>query len=79
MLYSLDYSREKTIAIILRDIWWPQTAKQKGGRTNKQFFMSYSIWKKRSECPNIGGVSIRSRNGAPSSRKGCVANERSNS
>ena len=29
--------------------------------------------KKRNERPNVGGVSIRSRNGAPS-RKGCVVN-----
>ena len=32
-----------------------------------------NIWKKRNERPNVGGVSIRSRNGAPS-RKGCVIN-----
>ena len=25
-------------------------------------------WKKRNECPNVGGVSIGSRNGAPSRR-----------
>ena len=31
------------------------------------------IWKKRNERPNVGGVSFRSRNGAPS-RKGCVVN-----
>ena len=31
------------------------------------------MWKKRDERPNVGGVSIRSRNGAPS-RKGCVVN-----
>ena len=61
-------SSEKTIAI-LRDRWWPQTAKQDGDRISKQFLCS--IWKKRDERPNIGGVSIRSRNGAPS-RKGCV-------
>ena len=29
--------------------------------------------KKRNERPNVGGVSVRSRNGAPS-RKGCVVN-----
>ena len=29
--------------------------------------------KKRNERPNIGGVSVRSRNGAPL-RKGCVVN-----
>ena len=32
-----------------------------------------NIWKMRNERPNVGGVSIRSRNGAPS-RKGCVVN-----
>ena len=29
--------------------------------------------KKRNEHPNVGGTSIRNRNGAPS-RKGCVVN-----
>ena len=38
---------------------------------SKQFLCS--IWKKRNERPNVGGVSIRSSNGAPS-RKGCVVN-----
>ena len=51
--------------------WWPQTAKQDGDRISKQF--SCNVWKKRNERPNVGGVSIRSRNGAPS-RKRCVAN-----
>ena len=32
-----------------------------------------STWKKRTEHPHVGDVSIRSRNGAPS-RKGCVVN-----
>ena len=63
-------SSEKTIAI-LGDRWWPQTAKQEGERISKQFLCS--IWKERNERPNVGGVSIRSRNGAPS-RKGCVVN-----
>ena len=63
-------SSEKTIAI-LGDRWWPQTAKQDGDRIRKQFLCN--IWKKRKERPNVGGVSIRSRNGAPS-RKGCVVN-----
>ena len=40
-------------------------------RISKQFLRS--IWKKRNERPNVGGVPIRSRNGAPS-RKGCVVN-----
>ena len=51
------------------DRWLPQTAKQGGDRISKQFLCS--IWKKRNERPNVGVVSIRSRNGAPS-RKGCV-------
>ena len=63
-------SSEKTMAI-LGDRWWPQTAKQDGDKISKQFLCS--IWKKRNERPNIEGVSIRSRNGAPS-RKGCVVN-----
>ena len=63
-------SSEKTIAI-LGDRWWPQTAKQDGNRISKQFLCN--IWKKRNERPNVGGVSIRSRYGAPS-RNGCVVN-----
>ena len=63
-------SSEKTTAI-LGDRWWPQTAKQDGDRISKQFLCH--VWKKRNERPNVGGVSIRSRNGAPS-RKGCVGN-----
>ena len=63
-------SSEKTIAI-LGDRWWPQMAKQDGDRINKQF--TCSIWKKRNERPNVGGVFIRSRNGAPS-RNGCIVN-----
>ena len=63
-------SSEKTIAI-LGDRWWPQTAKQDGNRISKQFLCSIYIWKNRNERPNVRGVSIRSRNGAPS-RKGCV-------
>ena len=62
-------SSEKTIAIL--GDRWPQTAKQDGGRISGQFLCN--IWKKRNERPNIGGVSIRSRNGAPS-RKGRVVN-----
>ena len=66
-------SSEKTIAI-LGDRWWPQTAKQDGDRINKQFlYLVCNIWKKRNERPNAGGVSIRSRNGAPSGN-GCVVN-----
>ena len=63
-------SSEKTIAI-LGDRWWPQAAKQDGDRISIQFLCNR--WKKRKERSNVGGVSIRSRNGA-SSRKGCVVN-----
>ena len=63
-------SAEKMMAI-LGDRWWPQTAKQDGDRISKQF--SCNTRKNRNERPNVGGVSIRCRNGAPS-RKGCVAN-----
>ena len=45
-------------------------AKQDGDRISKQFLCS--TWKKGNERPNVGGVSIRSRNGAPS-RKECVS------
>ena len=61
-------SSEKMIAI-LGDRWWPQTAKQDGDRISKHFLCN--IWKTRNERPHVGGVSIRSRNGAPS-RKECV-------
>ena len=42
-----------------------------GQRDNIREKVACDIWKKRTERPNIGGVSTRSRNGAPS-RKGCV-------
>ena len=63
-------SSEKTIAI-LGDRWWPQTGKQDGDRIDIQ--SPCNMWKNRNERPNVGGVSLRSRNGAPS-RKGCVVN-----
>ena len=40
-------------------------------RISKQFLCS--VWRKRNERRNVGGVSVRIRNGAPS-RKGCVVN-----
>ena len=64
------YSSEK-ITVILGDRWWPQKAKQKGDEISKKFLCNIWEKKKRSERPNVGGVSIRIRNGAPS-RKGCV-------
>ena len=63
-------SSEKTIAV-LGGRWWAQTANQDGDRIRKQFLCS--IWTKRNERPQVGGVPTRSRNGAPS-RKGCVVN-----
>ena len=69
----LDNS-EKTIAI-LGDRWWAQTAKQDGGRISKQFLCT-RIWKKRNERPNSGGVSIRSRNGAPSRTECAVKDQK---
>ena len=63
-------SSEKAVAN-LGDRWWPQTAKEDGDRISKQFLCS--IWNRRNERPNVGGFSIRSRNGAPS-RKECVVN-----
>ena len=62
-------SSEETIAILDGG---RRLAKQDGDKISKQFICS--IWKKRSnERPNVGGVSIRSRNGAPF-RKGGVVN-----
>ena len=63
-------SSEKMIAVLAHRRW-PQTAKQDGDRISKQ--CPCNIWKKRDERPDVGGVSIRSRNGDPS-RKGCVVN-----
>ena len=65
------HSSEKTIAI-LGDKMWLQTAKHAGDKISKTF--RGTIWKKkRNDRPNVGSVSSRSRNDAPS-RKGCVVN-----
>ena len=57
---------------ILGDRWWPQKAKQQGDKISKTYICN--IWgNKLNERPHVGGVSIRSGNGAPS-RKGCVVN-----
>ncbi|CAN0096948.1 unnamed protein product [Sphacelaria rigidula] len=61
---ALD-SREKTIAI-LGDGWWPQKAKQDGDKICRRFLCN--AWKKRFERRNVGDVSFRSRNGAPSQK-----------
>ena len=66
--FDASDSREKTIAI-LGDRWWPQTAKQDGDKVCSRFLCSE--WKKRNEYLVVGGISDRSRNGAPS-RKRCV-------
>ena len=58
---------------ILGERLWPQTAKQEGDKVSIQLTVLRSIWTIRNERPNVGGVSTRSRNGAPS-RKGCVVN-----
>ena len=63
-------SIEKTIDIP-GGRWWPQTAKKDGDGMSKQF--PCIMWKKRNERSNVGGVSIRSKNGAPSP-KGCMVN-----
>ena len=68
--FGILESSEKMIAI-LGDRWWPQTAKQDGDRISKQFLRN--IRKKHNERRNVGGVSIRSRDGAPS-LKGSVVN-----
>ena len=61
-------SRKKTIAI-LRDRWWPQTAEQGGDKICKRFLCSV---KKRNEYLVVGGVSLRSRNGARSRKEYAV-------
>ena len=66
---TLD-SSEKTIAM-LGDRWWSQAAKQEGDDISKRFLCN--VCKQRHERPLVGGIPIRSRNGAPF-RKGCVVN-----
>ena len=45
----------------------------RGQDKQKKKLTPVAYGKKRNEPPNVGGVSMRSRNGAPS-RKGCVVN-----
>ena len=45
----------------------------RGQDKQKKSLRQSHMEKKRNEPPNVGGVSMRSRNGAPS-RKGCVVN-----
>ena len=57
---------EKTVAIL----WWPQAAKQEGGKISKTFLCD--LWKQRNESPIVGGISIRRRNGAASRKRRVV-------
>lgn len=57
---------------ILGDRWWRRTAKQEEDKISKKFVLC-SIWETRVERLNVGGVSVRSKNGFPSGM-GCVAN-----
>ena len=52
--FSTLNGSEKAIAI-LGDRWWPRTAKQEGDKIFKYFLCS--MWKKRNQRPNVGGVS----------------------
>ena len=54
---------EKTIAI-LGNRWWPQAAKQEGGKTCYKVF-NVIHENNVNERPTVGGVSIRSLIGAP--------------
>ena len=65
---TLD-SSEKTI-VILGD-GGHRRRNRKGMRLAKKIYLVCDIWKRRHERQNVGGVSNRSRNGAPS-RKGFV-------
>ena len=69
--YRLDISSSEKTMVILGDRWLSQRAKQDGDNMGKKFLCN--CMGKRIERPNVGGVSVRSRNGAPS-RKGCVVN-----
>ncbi|CAM9999984.1 unnamed protein product [Sphacelaria rigidula] len=64
---ALD-TREKNMA---GDENRPQKAKQDGTKRCKK--VKCTVWKKCNEHLDVGGVSIRSKNSAPS-RKGCVVN-----
>ena len=69
---TLD-SNEKTVAILQEIRWWPHAEKQDGEETSKEKSFDVIYGKRRSKRPNVGGVSIGSRNAAPS-RKGCLVN-----
>ena len=62
---------EKTVGI-LEDRWWLQKAKLEEEKVSKQLPPKYMETNAMS-AQNVGGVSTRSKNGAPP-RKGCVVN-----
>ena len=51
----------------------PKTKNKNQGWDKSRTTFLCNIWNQRNERPIVGGVSIRSWNGAPS-RKGCVVN-----
>ena len=59
---TLD-SSEKTI-YILGDRWWPQVVKQEEDKLIQTLLCTK--WNQPNKRPNVGGLDIRSRNGAPS-------------
>ena len=63
---TIDISSERTFTIP-GDRRRSQKAKQEGDKINKTLNVTYG---KHfiNECPNVEGVSVRSRNGAPSRR-----------
>ena len=66
---GLQKQKEKALEYTRK---WRETAKHEGDKICKRFLCN--IWKKRSEHRTVEGVSIRSRNGAPS-RKEHVVND----
>ena len=50
--------------------WWSQNAtKRQGDRTSEKLLRD--TWKESKDRPNVGGVSVRSRNGAPARKGDC--------
>ena len=59
-------------------MFWANSYVQQGGAGVRGSILVSGIWEERTERPNIGGISIGSRNGAPS-RKGCLISDQMNS
>ena len=72
--YTTIDNSEKAIAIYRRYMV-ARKGETKRDEASKSFFFlpPCKTWKKRNECPNSGGISIKSSDGAPY-RKGCMAN-----